>query len=125
VVGPDAVLDTEDVEQWQLVVGTATQGQSPERDPMSVAPPDPRFNSAFFSTLLGQKRYAEAEPFLLQGYEGLKQREAAITISFENWLTAALERVIHFYEVTGQPEKARNWREKLKLTAVPAKPTAD
>ena len=28
--------------------------------------------------LLGQKKYAEAEPLLLAGYEGTKQREATI-----------------------------------------------
>ena len=28
--------------------------------------------------LLGQKKYADAEPLLLQGYEGMKQREAKI-----------------------------------------------
>jgi hypothetical protein len=62
---------------------------------------------------LGQKRYAEAEPLLLQGYEGLKQRESAITISFERWVTDALERVIQLYEATDQPEMARAWRAKL------------
>ena len=30
------------------------------------------------ATLLGQKKYAEAEPLLLAGYEGMKQREAKI-----------------------------------------------
>jgi hypothetical protein len=29
-------------------------------------------------TLLGEKKYAAAEPRLLQGYEGMKQREEAI-----------------------------------------------
>ena len=29
-------------------------------------------------SLLGQKKYAEAEPFLLSGYEGMKQREQSI-----------------------------------------------
>jgi len=29
-------------------------------------------------SLLGQKKYAEAEPLLLSGYEGMKQREVKI-----------------------------------------------
>ena len=37
VVGADAVLDAEHVEQWQLIVGAATHGRSPELDPGSVA----------------------------------------------------------------------------------------
>jgi serine/threonine protein kinase/tetratricopeptide (TPR) repeat protein len=66
--------------------------------------------------LLGQKRYAEAEPYLLKGYEGVKQRAAQI--GHEHWLfspTDALERLIRFYEATNQPEKAREWREKVKV----------
>ena len=30
-------------------------------------------------SLLGQKNYADAEPLLLAGYEGMKEREAAVT----------------------------------------------
>jgi len=29
-------------------------------------------------SLLGQKRYAEAEPLLLSGYEGMKQRQRSL-----------------------------------------------
>ncbi|MFO0809260.1 MAG: serine/threonine-protein kinase [Gemmataceae bacterium] len=65
--------------------------------------------------LLGQKRYGEAEPFLLKGYEGLKQREALIGQGDVLWHspTDALLRVIRFYEETNQTEKAKEWREKL------------
>jgi hypothetical protein len=65
--------------------------------------------------LLGQRRYAEAEPFLVQGYEGIKQREALMNAGFQHWLTQAGERVVRFYEATNQPEKVREWREKLQL----------
>jgi serine/threonine protein kinase/tetratricopeptide (TPR) repeat protein len=65
--------------------------------------------------LLGQKRYAEAEPFLLKGYEGVNQREALIGQGASwMWPTEALRQVIQLYEATNQPEKARQWREKLK-----------
>ena len=30
------------------------------------------------------------------------------------WIVNAGERVVRFYEATNQPEKAREWREKLK-----------
>jgi eukaryotic-like serine/threonine-protein kinase len=65
-------------------------------------------------TLLGQKKYAEAEPFLLQGYEGMKQNERTIIGQWRYRLTEAGERLIRYYEETNQPEKARAWREKLK-----------
>jgi hypothetical protein len=64
--------------------------------------------------LLGQHKYAEAEPFLVQGYEGMKQREAIILCEFKTWLTDAGERLIRYYEATNQPEKAREWREKIR-----------
>jgi tetratricopeptide (TPR) repeat protein len=67
--------------------------------------------------LMGQHKYAEAEPFLVQGYEGMKQREALIIAEFKPWLTEAGERLIRFYEVTNQPEKARAWREKISVRA--------
>src|SRR5262249_43733679 len=38
----------------------------------------PQTKSLLGASLLGQKKYADAEPFLLQGYEGLKQRGAKI-----------------------------------------------
>jgi serine/threonine protein kinase len=64
------------------------------------------------AVLTGQQRYAEAEPLLLQGYEGMKQREAMAT-SYEWDHAQAGKWVVRFYEVTNQPEKAREWREKL------------
>ena len=63
--------------------------------------------------LLGQGRHDEAEPLLLEGYQGMKERETMIGAPLMNQLTTALERVVRFYEVTNQPEKAREWRAKL------------
>jgi tetratricopeptide (TPR) repeat protein len=64
--------------------------------------------------LAGQKRYPEAEPLLLQGYEGMKQREAMIWAGDKQYLLEAAERLVRLYEATDQPEKARAWREKAK-----------
>jgi serine/threonine protein kinase len=68
--------------------------------------------SALGAVLLSQKRYAEAEPLLLQGYEGMKSVEASLRAGRRR-LNEAGERVVRFYEATGQPENARAWREKL------------
>ncbi len=81
--------------------------------------------------LLGRKRYAEAEPLLVQGYEGLKIREAMIRpINKARALREAAERVVWLYEAWGKPEQAAAWRAKLAETAsappqpapAPAKP---
>jgi serine/threonine protein kinase/tetratricopeptide (TPR) repeat protein len=61
--------------------------------------------------LLAQKKYAEAEPLLLQGYQGMKERPIGGTFVIE--FREAGERVVRFYEEINQPERARRWRERL------------
>jgi tetratricopeptide (TPR) repeat protein len=73
----------------------------------------------YWVSLLGdilccQKKYAEAEPLLLQGYDGMKRAEARLLANEKARLTETGERVVHFYEVTNQPEKARQWRDKMQ-----------
>jgi hypothetical protein len=70
-------------------------------------------------SLLGQKNYAEAEPLILQGYQGLKAREARIPGRSMRSLTEAAERVVKLYEAWGKPEKAAEWKRKLGLADLP------
>src|SRR5262249_14952074 len=63
--------------------------------------------------LLGQKKYVEAEPLLLQGYEGMKELEKTMPAPARLRLTKATDRLVHLYEATNQPEKAKEWRAKL------------
>ena len=65
------------------------------------------------AALLGQKKYADAEPFLLSGYEGLKQREATISAAGKVHLKEAVQRLVKLYEATDQADKAAQWKEKL------------
>jgi hypothetical protein len=65
--------------------------------------------------LLLQKQFAEAEPPLLQGYEGMKQREASIPRSGRPRLTEALQRLVQLYGAWGQPDKADQWLKQLAL----------
>jgi serine/threonine protein kinase/tetratricopeptide (TPR) repeat protein len=71
--------------------------------------------------LLGQKKYAEAEPLLLAGYEGMKQREAKIPVTSKVRLTEALERLVQLYDARGQKDKADEWRKKLEAAKAPDK----
>ena len=50
------------------------------------------------ASLLGQEKYAEAEPLLLSGYEGMKQREEMIPPQGKARLTEAIERLVQLYE---------------------------
>src|SRR5262249_51980171 len=65
--------------------------------------------------LLGQKKFTEAEPLLLQGYEGMKQREARIPAPSRTAdVTEALERLAQLYTAWGKPGEAARWREAPK-----------
>jgi eukaryotic-like serine/threonine-protein kinase len=48
----------------------------------------------------------EAEPLILQGYEGMKAREAKIPAPAKKRLAEAAERVVKLYEVWGRKNKA-------------------
>jgi eukaryotic-like serine/threonine-protein kinase len=66
--------------------------------------------SVLGAVLLGLRKYDEAEPFLLQGYDGLKRTEAVHPF-VKRWRIQAEEWVVRLYEETGQQEKALLWRE--------------
>jgi eukaryotic-like serine/threonine-protein kinase len=66
--------------------------------------------------LLGQKKFAEAEPLLVQGYEGMKQREKTIPAQGKIRLTEALQRLVHLYEALGKKDEAARWRKELDTT---------
>jgi eukaryotic-like serine/threonine-protein kinase len=76
------------------------------------------------AALLGQKNHAGAEPLLLAGYQGLKQREAKIPAPSRRVLIQALEWLVQLYEATGQQDKAKEWRQKLAEAKAAAKPAA-
>jgi eukaryotic-like serine/threonine-protein kinase len=73
-------------------------------------------------SLLGQKKYTEAEPFLLQGYEGMKAREAKIPASNKKVLSEAGARIIQLYEAWGKKDKADEWRKRLAPGASTTEP---
>jgi tetratricopeptide (TPR) repeat protein/predicted Ser/Thr protein kinase len=64
------------------------------------------------AALLGQGKYAEAEPLLISGYEGLQELSPAISV--EANLPEAGERIVRLYTAWGQPEKAAEWRQRLQ-----------
>jgi tetratricopeptide (TPR) repeat protein len=70
-------------------------------------------------SLLGQKKYAEAEPLLLSSYEGMKAREARLPVEIKHLLTEAGERIVRLYEAWGRPAEAAAWRNRLGLADLP------
>jgi len=63
--------------------------------------------------LLGQNRLAEAEPLLLEGYRGMKDRETEIPPGSRAFIPQALERLVRLYQAMGNQAEAEAWRIKL------------
>jgi non-specific serine/threonine protein kinase/serine/threonine-protein kinase len=66
-------------------------------------------------SLLAQKKYADAEPLLLLGYKGLKQRQANVPAGLRvERLIEALERLVRLYDAWARPDEAAKWRKELE-----------
>jgi tetratricopeptide (TPR) repeat protein/tRNA A-37 threonylcarbamoyl transferase component Bud32 len=63
--------------------------------------------------LSGQKKYAEAEPLLLAGYEGLKRRAKSVPPEGSFLFDEALERLVRHHEALGKEQEAAKWRREL------------
>ena len=64
--------------------------------------------------LAGSGRYAEAEPLLLGGYEGMRQRAARMPAKQKKWIRSAGEEIVDLYSRWSKPELAAQWRTKLQ-----------
>ena len=74
---------------------------------------------------MGQKNYAEAEPLLLQSYQGLQQRQASLPpyLNAPRRVTESLERLVQLYDAWGKPTQAAEWKQKLAEFQQAAKAT--
>jgi hypothetical protein len=67
--------------------------------------------------LLGQKKYAEAEPLLVKGYEGMKARAERRGQPggppAQERLAEALRPLVQLSDETHRPEEAARWRGEL------------
>src|SRR5262249_37814917 len=67
------------------------------------------------ATLLGKRKYAESEPLLISGYEGMRERDGSINRDRNKVLAESLQNLALLYEATDRPEKAAEWRTKLAI----------
>src|SRR5262249_23301392 len=58
------------------------------------------------AVLIGQKKFADAEPLLISGYEGLRSHRTFDHADGRPLITDALERVVQFYDARGKKDKA-------------------
>jgi tetratricopeptide (TPR) repeat protein len=66
------------------------------------------------AALLDQKKYTDAEPFLLGAYRSMKDGEAKTPGKIVS--VSTLERLIRLYEAVGDADKAAKWRKELEDT---------
>jgi serine/threonine protein kinase len=64
-------------------------------------------------SLVGEKKYAEAEPLLLAGYKGMKERAEKIPARDKRRLNDVLRYLVRLYHATGKPEEAAKWEREL------------
>ncbi len=73
------------------------------------------------AALSGQRKYAEAEPLLIDGYTGLRDRRPTVplltfTPDDRAGAAEAADRLVALYEAMGRPEGVKKWRdERAKL----------
>ena len=70
------------------------------------------------AALLAQQKYAEAEPPLVQGYQGMTRAEEDLGHNSRAFVNRkprieTLERLVQVYEATNQPDEAAKWRKEL------------
>ena len=64
------------------------------------------------TSLAGQGKYAEGEPLLLSGHNGMIRRQDSIPYENRTALTEVQEWIVQLYQAWGKPEKALEWHVK-------------
>jgi tetratricopeptide (TPR) repeat protein len=62
--------------------------------------------------LAGQGRYAEAEPLLLEGYQGMARQKNRMGVPDWYYPDRAHEWIVQLYQAWGKPAKAAEWANK-------------
>jgi len=107
-----------------LALAYVSQGKFAEAEPLArqaletakkVQPDDwQRYRAASLlgASVAGQKKYADAEPLLVEGYQGMLARKDRIGGPDRYYLDRAHAWVVQLYQARGKPEKAAEWRNR-------------
>ncbi len=107
-----------------LALAYVSQGKFAEGEPLAreamevdrkIQPDDwQRFRaeSLLGESLAGEKKYAEAEPLLVEGYQGMLARKERIGVPDRYHLELAHQWVVKLYRAWGKPDKAAEWSKK-------------
>jgi tetratricopeptide (TPR) repeat protein len=64
--------------------------------------------------LAGMRRFADAESFLVNGYDGMQQRVARMPAKQKRWIRSTTEQIVDLYTQWSKPGQAAQWRAKLQ-----------
>jgi tetratricopeptide (TPR) repeat protein len=78
--------------------------------------------SVLGEALTDQQKCQDAEPLLLSGYEGMKQRQDKIPSQEKARLIEGLKRLVKLYESWDKKDKAMTWRKELEASGTSRKP---
>jgi tetratricopeptide (TPR) repeat protein len=80
-----------------------------------------RAESLLGAGLAGQKKYAAAEPLLLEGYQGMLARKDRIAVPDRYQVDCAREWIVELYKAWGNPAKAAEWRKRGRRSTFSSK----
>ena len=116
---PDTIASVSDLALAYLSRGKFAESESLAREALEFnrkKQPDDwqrfRAESLLGASLAGQKKYAEAEPLLLEGYQGMAVRKDRIDVPDWYHVDRAREWIVQLYQAWGKPAKTAEWRKK-------------
>jgi hypothetical protein len=69
------------------------------------------------AALAADKKYAEAERFLIDGHKGMSERAGTIPADGKAALDRAVDWIVQLYQAWGKPERAAEWSARRKQEA--------
>ncbi|HEV3275511.1 MAG TPA: serine/threonine-protein kinase [Terriglobia bacterium] len=116
---PDTMTASEDLALAYLSQGKFTEAEPLAREALEFnrkQQPDNwqrfRAESLLGKSLAGQKKYADAEPLLVDGYQGMLSRKERIAMPDRYHLERAHEWVVQLHRAWKKPQKAEEWPKK-------------
>ena len=116
---PDTMASAADLSLAYVLQGKFAQGEPLAREAWEfnrVNRPDTwqqfRAESLLGASLAGQKKYAEAEPLLLEGYQGMAERKPRIEVPDWYHIDRARDWLVELYRAQGSRAKAAEWSKK-------------
>jgi serine/threonine protein kinase/Tfp pilus assembly protein PilF len=125
VIDPDTMSAAADV-----ALADVSQGRFAEAEPLAHEAlefdrkqhPDgwQRFNAESLegASLAGERKFAEAEPLLLEGFQGLAARQDRIAATERYRIDLARNWLVQLYRAWGKPEKAQEWKKSSEKVAL-------